>query len=213
MKQKLFMLHVIKAVFINPWCSKIHSFFLSMKWKGIIIVGPKTKFLVSSKAKVSINGVLYFNRPWSGRQVYPASFIVAKDGEFIVDDVFIFYSGCDVSVNKGATLHLKSGYMNDGGRIACFDHISIGSGVKMGEEVIIRDSDNHQIIRDGYQKTQGITIMDHVWIGMRAMVLKGVCLQEGTVIAAGSIVNKSIPKCTLAGGVPCKVIQPDVEWN
>lgn len=213
MKRKYVILHAIKAVFLNPWCNKLLSLYYSIKFKGIIIVGSKTKINISPNAKILINGVLYFNKPWNGRQIYPSSLYVGNEGEFVVDDVFIFYSGCDVSINKCAKLHVKKGYMNDRGRIACFDSISIGSGVKMGEDVIIRDSDNHQIIRDGYQKIQGITIMDHVWIGMRAMILKGVCIHEGSIIAAGSLVNKSIPKCTLAGGVPCKVIRENIEWN
>lgn len=45
------------------------------------------------------------------------------------------------------------------------------------------------------------------WIGMNVTILKGVTIGRGAIIAAGSVVNKSIPPYCIAGGVPAKVLK------
>ena len=52
-----------------------------------------------------------------------------------------------------------------------------------------------------------IVIEDHVWVGMNVMILKGVTIGEGAIIAAGSVVIKDIPENCIAGGNPCRVIK------
>lgn len=64
----------------------------------------------------------------------------------------------------------------------------------------IRNLDNHGIVCDGYKKTDPIVIGDHVWIGIRALILKGVTIGDGAVIAAGAVVTKDVPPNTLYGG-------------
>ena len=52
-----------------------------------------------------------------------------------------------------------------------------------------------------------IIIDDDVWIGYRCMILSGVHIGQGAVIAAGAVVTKDIPPYAIAGGVPAKVIR------
>ena len=61
--------------------------------------------------------------------------------------------------------------------------------------------------------TAPIVIGDHVWIGMNVIVLKGVTIGEGSIVAAGSVVNKDVPPHCLVAGVPAKVVKTDVTWN
>ena len=77
--------------------------------------------------------------------------------------------------------------------------------------MIIRDNDAHQI-NDSCQK-QHIIIGNHVWIGMRAIILKGVTVGDGAVIAAGAVVTHDVPANTLVGGVPARVIRENIEWS
>ena len=51
-----------------------------------------------------------------------------------------------------------------------------------------------------------IVVEDDVWIGMDAIILSGLTIGQGAVIAAGSVVTKSIPPYAIAGGNPAKVI-------
>lgn len=45
------------------------------------------------------------------------------------------------------------------------------------------------------------------WVGANAIILKGVTVGEGAVIAAGAIVNKNVPPYSVVGGIPAKVIK------
>lgn len=56
-------------------------------------------------------------------------------------------------------------------------------------------------------KTAPIVIGDYVFIGARCMILKGVTIGDRSIVAAGSVVTKSIPADELWGGVPAKFIK------
>jgi acetyltransferase-like isoleucine patch superfamily enzyme len=52
-----------------------------------------------------------------------------------------------------------------------------------------------------------------VWIGKNAVILKGIIIGEGSVIAAGAVVTKDVPDHCLVAGVPAKVIRKNIEWH
>ena len=51
-----------------------------------------------------------------------------------------------------------------------------------------------------------ISIGKNVWIGARSMICPGVMIEDGAIIAMGSVVTKSVPKCAIVGGNPAKII-------
>ena len=126
---------------------------------------------------------------------------------------FTAFAGSRIVVNEGAKLKIASGYMNHSAVIECFESITIGQDVAISENVVIRDSDNHKVIKEGYQSTKPIVIGNHVWIGMNSMILKGVSIGDGAVVAAGSVVTKDVPAESIVAGVPAKVIQENVKWE
>ena len=121
------------------------------------------------------------------------------------------YSGGRVYVGIGATLKVEEAYMHYNCTIECFHNYR--KAIKIAQEVIIRDSDNHEIIRTGYKKTAPIVIHDNVWIGTRATILKGVTIGEGAIVAAGAVVTKNVPPHTLVGGVPAKIIKEKISYH
>jgi acetyltransferase-like isoleucine patch superfamily enzyme len=56
-------------------------------------------------------------------------------------------------------------------------------------------------------RSAGVHICDDVWIGANSTILKGVHIGEGAVVAAGSLVNKDVPRYSIVAGVPAKVIK------
>lgn len=62
-------------------------------------------------------------------------------------------------------------------------------------------------IRNSKSQNEGIEIGNDVWIGMNAVILPGVKIGNGVIVAAGSVVNKDIPDYLMVGGVPAKIIK------
>lgn len=204
-----FVLNILK----NRRCSLIKSLYYSIKLKSYIFVYHKTNLILDKFAKVKIKDTLSVNLSWHGKNNQPGTLYIGKNANFIVKGSYSIYSGGYISVSDNATLIIGSGFLNNNGKISCFEKIEIGNDVKLSEEVIIRDSDNHLMKYDGYIKTKPIKIGNHVWVGMRAVILKGVTVNDGAVIAAGSVVIKDVPPNTLVGGVPARVIKENIEWE
>lgn len=179
-------------------------------------------YYVHPEAHLKIDKYLNFNRQWDNlrmlRNKMAGSFYMAE-GAVLEVDAFDVYAGSRINVNAGAKLSLGSGYMNHECVIDCFDSISIGHHVVISERVVLRDSDNHTIkdleaiSSDESAGTAPIVVGDHVWIGMNVIVLKGVTIGEGAVVAAGSVVNKDVQPHCLVAGVPAKVIKTNVSWS
>jgi len=56
-----------------------------------------------------------------------------------------------------------------------------------------------------------VTIEDHAWLGTRCMVLPGVTVGRGAVVAAGAVVTHDVPPCTVVAGIPAREVarRPD----
>lgn len=111
--------------------------------------------------------------------------------------------GDDVTIGSGATL------------MATESRIIIGNKVLMGPKVTIIGGDHNtsQIGKFMYDVTekrpeddQDVIIEDDVWIGSGAIILKGVRLGRGSIVAAGAVVKKEVLPYTIVGGVPARVI-------
>ena len=61
--------------------------------------------------------------------------------------------------------------------------------------------------RVGAMQPQPVVIEDAVWLGVRCTILPGVTIHQGAVVAAGAVVSKDVPKDTIVGGVPARVIR------
>lgn len=98
--------------------------------------------------------------------------------------------------------------------IYCWDDITIEDNVVIGGSVRIWDSNFHSlnpIVRmsgnDNDIRSKPIKICKYVFIGGGSIILKGVTIGENSIIAAGSVVNESIPANVIAGGNPCRIIK------
>ncbi|MBL4759357.1 MAG: acyltransferase [Mariprofundaceae bacterium] len=96
--------------------------------------------------------------------------------------------------------------VNKGSMIVCMDSIHIGQNVLIADYVSIYDHDHDFGNREVF-KTKPVVIKDDVWIGSHSVILKGVHIGEGSIIAAGSVVTKMVPSGELWGGVPAKFMK------
>lgn len=117
-------------------------------------------------------------------------------------------------------------YIGDHTRIWSMVNINIGNDVLIAHNVNILDNNSHSIyyyerkkeleyiLKNGDPKEnmfnremKAVDIKNGVWIGLNSVILKGVTIGEGSIIAAGSVVTKDIPEYVIAAGNPAKVIK------
>lgn len=100
-------------------------------------------------------------------------------------------------------------FINYGCSISAHSQVRIGHGCQIGQYVLIMDNDYHT---PGDLQTMPepapIEIGDEVWIGARAIVLKGVRIGSGAVIAAGSVVTRDVAAHSVVAGVPARPVRP-----
>lgn len=95
--------------------------------------------------------------------------------------------------------------------IGCSGYIEIGDNVMISPRVSIY-AENHvydqpdMLLKDQGVKVESVIIEDDCWIAANSIILAGVTIGKGSVIAAGSVVTKTIPPYSIAAGVPAKVI-------
>lgn len=83
---------------------------------------------------------------------------------------------------------------------------SLAPDVKIGlDEHPLNEKSTHPHFYSKIEQKKAI-LKDHVWIGTNAVVLSGVIVNEHSVIAAGAVVNKTVEKYEIVGGIPAKKI-------
>jgi hypothetical protein len=96
-------------------------------------------------------------------------------------------------------------------------YIQAGNGIFLGDNVLIGPgagiiSANHsRKSTAGWDRTRPVTIGNDVWIGMNAVILPGVSIDDQAIIGAGSVVHDDIPSHSVAAGNPCRVVRSRVE--
>lgn len=179
-------------------------------WKG-------TKMIIKKTALVDAIGACEFNKPlrppYSKTCASNAMMYLGDNAKLSIKN-FHSYQGASIYVFDNARLSIGDGtFLNVNSNIKCWNSITIGKDCAISDNVEIRDSDNHNILRDDYKISAPIVIEDHVWIGLRCIILKGVTIGEGSIVAAGSIVTKSCPPHSLIAGSPARVIKKKIEWK
>lgn len=132
---------------------------------------------------------------------------------------------------ESGKIQIGSNTFIGGGDFNCIDRISIGNDVMISWGCTFIDHNSHSIlwqerkndvaewkrgIEEGmlgrYKnwenvKRKEILIKDKAWIGFNSIVMKGVVIGEGAIIASGSVVTKSVPDWCIVGGNPAKLIR------
>lgn len=86
------------------------------------------------------------------------------------------------------------------------EKITIGSNVDMGENTIIWTVEHDPNDNNHNVKSASVFIEDYVWIATNVVILPGVKIGKGAVIACNSVVTKDVPAMVIVGGIPAKKI-------
>jgi acetyltransferase-like isoleucine patch superfamily enzyme len=110
-------------------------------------------------------------------------------------------------------IQLGNGIFLSGTVIHANQLVTMGDHAGTGPGVVIMDNDSHAPIltrggpRHERPPQEPVHIGARVWLGMRVIVMKGVTIGDDTIVAAGSIVTRSLPAGVLAAGAPAKPIR------
>ncbi len=121
--------------------------------------------------------------------------------------------GSEISVGSGLSVYRDVHIVAKNGK-----NILIGDECMFAREIMIRNNDGHVILdrKTGelLNPPEDIIIGNRVWLGMRVMVFKGSKIPDGSVVGAGSLVNKKFDEENiLLAGSPAKKIRSDIEWR
>ena len=120
-----------------------------------------------------------------------------------------------VSTDRANPARLTIGsYSSIGDRtqIHCCRQVEIGDYVLVSWDVNILENYYHGTEYDSV-KSAPIKIEDRVWIGCAAIILAGVTIGRGSIVAAGSVVTKDVPPGTLVAGNPAREIRKTKPWS
>ena len=129
------------------------------------------------------------------------------------------YKLADIKIGSGSALHMWANFFNPanisiGEDTIIGDHafldgraeLAIGSHVAVASQVLMYNAE-HDIHRTDFACHTGkVVIEDYVFIGPRAIILPGVTIGKGAVIAAGAVGTTTVRAQTIAGGVPAREI-------
>lgn len=118
--------------------------------------------------------------------------------------------GHDVTIRRFAEINGPT-TIGDGGAVSRGAVVeggtTIGKGVSIGPNAMVL-TQTHDIgwkaRRAGKARRLPVTIGDGCWIGAGAIVLPGVTVNRGSIVAAGAVVTKDVPPHTLVAGVPAR---------
>ena len=144
--------------------------------------------------KLKLNGLPSFSDK--------ASIRVRKNSRINISKRSYFDKGTLLRLTENATFSIgKNSGFNSYCVITCRDRITIGDNVMFGPFVTIHDHDHvyktNEIMKISGYESKPIVIEDNVWIGGNVVILKGVRIGTGSVIAAGTVVNKDVPPNTI----------------
>jgi acetyltransferase-like isoleucine patch superfamily enzyme len=136
------------------------------------------------------------------------------------------YAGCSFAIGESGKCTVGDFTLLNGAIVMAEEGIDIGSHCLISWSVGIADSDFHplepaqrlidaQALAPYFKdrpprpklKTAPVKIGDNVWIGMGAVILKGVTIGDNSVVAAGAIVTKSVPANSIVAGNPAEIVK------
>ena len=188
---------MMPAMFIKRFIVGLMKFWAEKKIRSIAIVGDRFIAGIRSRIIVGVNSHVMIANHVSFHAIANVS------------------DGAELTIGENTTIRFNT-------EINVARSIVIGRNVIISNNVVIADNDSHPTdinIRrmmcsadhDGvlwsntHARCAPTVIDDDVWIGQRAMIMKGVHIGSGSIVAAGAVVTKNIPPHSLCFGNPAVI--------
>lgn len=216
----LLKLNLFKTIYFNfhyfpfrtairlPFFIYKHSKFYCLSGNIIIDAPVKTGMFKFGERKLTIIDYIYDRTIWK------------LSGTLIIKGSVGIGRGTKINVDENATLIFGDNFNVTGNTtFVCNKEIQIGSNCLLSWDILIMDSDQHAVIdvnNNVLNPPKAISIGNHVWIGCRSTILKGVCIAHDNIVAANSTVTKSFTNSnSIIGGhgKNVEVIKNNINWR
>ena len=147
------------------------------------------------------------------------TFIKGNNNILYIGDNCVVNNTSIILDNEGAEIRIGNKTSIAKAQIVSLEpyNIEIGEDCMLSYDIEIRNTDSHKIYDKNTNKRinegNGVSIGNHVWLGMRAIILKGVTIEDNSIVAGGSIVTKDVKVNTIVSGNPAKQIKENVYWT
>jgi acetyltransferase-like isoleucine patch superfamily enzyme len=136
---------------------------------------------------------------WAVRKLFYRSVGMKFGRSSIINQGFEYFSPQRLTIGEGTHVNRKC-FIDSRG------FCSIGNNTSISHEVLILTG-THDVNSANFAEIhRPVKIGDHVWVGARAVILPGVRVGDGAVVASGAVVSKDVEPFNVVGGIPAKVI-------
>ena len=192
----------MRSIFVRWYLGAVHVSSVPRNWIYCLIHGvkysPSWRFM----------GLPFIQKRRGGSIVIGRNFKACSKSKYNSIGVF---QRVVLKVGRRGSITIGENVGISGCSISSQSSIKIGNNVLIGSGVLITDSDAHAL--NPVERLAGkpgaslpIIIEDDVFIGARAIVLKGITIGKGSVVGAGAVVTKDVPDFSVVAGNPAKVV-------
>ena len=177
--------------------------------KGLLLVGKNVRLFYPKNLQVGYNTIIE-----DGAEINCLSQQGIKLGNRVTIGKYAIIRPSNIyggPIGEGLTMGDNSN-IGPYNYIGCSGKITIGNNVMLAPRVSIY-AENHVIdhpellIRDQGVEKKEVIIEDDCWIAANSIILAGVTIGQGSVVAAGSVVTENVPAYSVVAGVPAKFIK------
>lgn len=205
-------LNILRALYLNLKFNK------NVDLSRLILINKDVELSLASSSKIVLEkgarlNFGFFTHIFSKRR--NSKLILEEDASFVLTGKAMIQSGAMIFLGRGKTLKIGRSTFTSNIKILAHDDITIGDNCIFGWECQIFSGDGHPIYQEEsiINKDVPVVIEDNVWVGSRALILKGVRVGKGSIVAAGAVVTKNVPPNCIVAGNPAKVVKENISWK
>ena len=205
-------LNILRALYLNLKFNK------NVDLSRLILINKDVELSLASSSNIVVEkgarlNFGFFTHIFSKRR--NSKLILEEDASFVLTGKAMIQSGAMIFVGRGKTLKIGRSTFTSNIKILAHDDITIGDNCIFGFVCQIFSGDGHPIYQEEsiINKDVPVVIEDNVWVGSRALILKGVRVGKGSIVAAGAVVTKNVPPNCIVAGNPAKVVKENISWK
>lgn len=170
----------------------------------------KMRQRAASAARKALLRLQYPNLQFKGKVfIAPGCAIHVGHGASLSIDSCHVARNVTLTAGAGSSMLVRADYIGPNTTVVSRASVTIGSGSKLAENVVVRDGNHdHSVPLAAMKFTQSpIVIGEDVWLGASSVVLAGVTVGSRSTVAAGAVVTRNVAEDSVVGGVPARLLK------